>query len=291
MQGIIKLTRWQEFLLFTTVLTLLGGLIAYEVRDETLDWRLFAVLIANLAAMAYAFMINDIEDAEDDAHEAARGSRNPITTGEVTKRQGWSAAILMVIVALTGYWLGGINAFVTGVVILVLAHLYSWKPIRLKALPLVDILSHANFLAMLLFLAAFFVYTTDIGEIWILAVGTFLISAYGQLWNQVRDYEADRAAGLKNTASVLGLSVTQMLAHASIFGFLSSVLISIYLGFFPLWLALVLLIATPIVLYLGRHNTTDMRGSETEDFVGKTQEQWLIIFVLVLLAWLTEAFL
>jgi 4-hydroxybenzoate polyprenyltransferase len=278
-------------LLFTTVLTLLGGLIAYGVRDESLDWRLFAVLVANLAAMAYAFMINDIEDAEDDAHEAARGSRNPITTGEVTRQQGWMAAVLMVVVALVGYWLGGINAFVTGVVILVLAHLYSWKPIRLKALPLVDILSHASFLAMLLFLAAFFIYSTDIGEIWILAIGTFLISAYGQLWNQVRDYEADRAAGLKNTASVLGQSLTQMLAHASIFGFLGTVLISIYLGFFPLWLAFVLLIATPIVLYLGRHNTTDMRGSETEDFVGKTQEQWLIVFILVLLAWLIEAFL
>lgn len=290
MQGIIKLTRWQEFLLFTTVLTLVGGLVAYEVRDETLDWRIAAVLIANLAAMAYAFMINDIEDAEDDAHQAERGSRNPITMGEVSKQQGWIAAIAMVIVALIGYWLGGTTVFITGIVILVLAHLYSWKPVRLKALPIVDILSHANFLAMLLFLAAFFIYSTDIGEIWILAVGTFLISAYGQLWNQVRDFEADRAAGLKNTASILGKSLTQILAYGAIIGFITSVLISIYLGFFPIWLALVFLIATPVVLYLGRHNTTDMRGSETDDFVGKTQEQWLIIFIVVLLAWLVEAF-
>lgn len=291
LNAILKLTRWREFLLFTAVLTWLGGLAAYQMRDATLDWRLFVVLLANFAAMGYAFAINDIEDADDDAHEVERGSRNPITSGELSKQLGWFVSAGLAIFALFGYALAGKNVLIIGVIILVLAHLYSWHAVRLKALPLVDILSHAMFLSMLLFLAAFFIYSTDLGELWVMALGTFLISAYGQLYNQVRDYDADRAAGLKNTASILGKTVTMVLAYSSMVGFVVSIIVSVIQGVFPLWLAPVLIIATPVVLYLGRKNTKDMRGSETDDPMAKLQEQWLLIFNIVLITWLIEAFI
>lgn len=287
LSAILKLTRWREFLLFTAILTLLGGLTAHQQHDSvTLDWRLVVVLLANFASMAYAFMINDIEDAEDDAHEAERGDRNPITSGELSKQIGWYAAIGMAVLALIGYALAGTSTLLIGILILVLAHLYSWKPVRLKGLPLVDILSHALFLSMLLYLAAFFIYSTDLGVLWVLAIGTFLISAYGQLYNQVRDYEADQAAGLKNTASVLGKTVTMILAYSSIAGFVLSLIITAIAGVFPLWLGVVLVVSGALVLYVGRDNTQDMRGTETDDPIARIQEQILLIFTIILLAWL-----
>ena len=290
--SILKLTRWREFLLFTAVLTLVGGLTAHQQHDDVeLDWRLIIVLLANLASMAYAFMINDIEDAEDDAHEAERGDRNPITTGELSKLAGWLAAFGMAVVALVGYALAGLYPLLAGTLILVLAHFYSWKPVRLKGLPLVDILSHALFLSMLLYLAAFFIYSTDLGILWVLAIGTFLISAYGQLYNQVRDYAADRAAGLKNTASVLGKTVTMILAYSSVVGFVLSLVITAIAGVFPLWLGIVLLVAGTLVLYLGRNNNQDMRGTETDDPIARIQEQILLIFTIILLTWLVGIWL
>jgi 4-hydroxybenzoate polyprenyltransferase len=285
LQAVLKLTRWREFLLFTAVLTWLGGLTAYQMRDAQLDAKLFIVLLANLAAMAYAFMINDIEDAADDAHEEGRGSRNPITSGELSKRAGWIAAFGTAILALICYALAGRNVLIIGVIILVLAHLYSWHGVRLKALPIVDILSHAMFLSMLLYLAAFFAYSTHLGELWVMALGTFLVSAYGQLYNQVRDYDSDRAAGLNNTASVLGKKVVMVLAYGSMAGFVLSLVISTFQGVFPLWLGPVLIVAMAVVLYWTRGNMEDMRGTATNDPIAKIQEPFLIIFNVVLISW------
>lgn len=290
LQAILKLTRWQEFLAFTSVLTLLGGLLAHEVRGATLDWRLFAVLIANLCAMAYAFMINDIEDSVDDAHDPARARRNPISSGELSKSAGWAASVAMFVLAGLCYALAGWRVFLVGAAILILSHLYSWHVIRLKAHPLVDILSHALFLSTLLFLAAFFIYSTEIGYLWTMLVGTFMISAYGQLYNQVRDYESDQAAGLNNTASVLGKRVTQILAPGSVVVALICLLIAIFMGAFPIWLLPVLVIIAPIVHFLMRNVKTDMRGSETDDDIALVQREFLTTVNALMLVWLVVAF-
>ncbi|KAB2866072.1 MAG: prenyltransferase [Anaerolineae bacterium] len=288
-QAILKLTRWQEFWAFTSILTWLGGLLAYEVRGATLDWRLFVVFIANMSAMAYAFMINDIEDAVDDTHDPDRARRNPISSGELSKKVGWTASIIMFALSAICYALAGWRTFVVGATILILAHLYSWHLVRLKARPLVDILSHAMFLSTLLFLAAFFIYTTHIGYLWTMVLGTFLISAYGQLYNQVRDYEADRAARLHNTASILGLRITQILAPASVVGALLGFLAAILMGAFPIWL-LPVLIVTIIVVHIALRNVkTDMRGSETDDNIALVQREFLTVVNTLMLVWLIVA--
>lgn len=284
--AILKLTRWREFLPFTSVLSLIGGLVAYQEHRVQLDWRLAVVFMANMCAMAYAFMINDIEDATDDAHDPERGSRNPITAGELSKSVGWTAAVISASLALIGYAIVGSTwTFAVGVLTVLLAHLYSWHYVRLKALPLVDIISHALMLSTLLYLAPFYIYSHDLGDSWVLAIGTFLISAYGQLYNQTRDYEADQAAGLHNTASILGKRITDMLAKGSIVGFILSLVITAIQGIFPLWLAIPFVIAIPIGYVLGKQDT-DMRGQATTDPMALIQLQVLLTFNLTLLMWL-----
>ena len=86
MQAILKLSRWQESIPFVIPLTLLGGLMAYRFADVRLDERLLYVLLANILAVIYAFMINDIEDAEDDQKgDPERAKRNVIASGELSK--------------------------------------------------------------------------------------------------------------------------------------------------------------------------------------------------------------
>lgn len=288
---ILKLTRWPEFVPFTTILTWLGGLTAHQVYDAKLDWRLGVMLIANLAAMAYAFMINEIEDAEDDAKDPERAHRNPMVTGELSKQTAWMAASGMVVVAVIAYALCGTLPFIIGLITLALAHLYSWKLVRLKARPVIDIISHALMLSTLLYLAPFYIYADNLGTLWSIAVVTFLISANGQLYNQERDFEVDQQAGLHNTASIIGKTFTGYLATGTIIGSILCLIIAIFNDIFPLWLGLIPLISAPVVFFLFRNKTTDMRGSETDDLMGLIQMQLLLIANITLIGWLIAVFI
>lgn len=286
MDKVIKLSRWREHVPFTLPLTLLGGLMAYRLADDVgLDWRLGAVAIANILAVTYAFIINDVEDAEDDKHEAERGARNAISTGELSRSEGLLIGLGMVVLALILYAaVGGIVLWV-GVLNLALAHLYSWKPVRLKALPILDLVSHVLFLSTLLFAAGFLIYDpTPPLAAWLMALSTALFSAYGQLYNQNRDFEADRAAGLKNTASVIGKRATSIASLLALPLAAICALIPVLMGVFPLWLLGVILVASPLVRLVAKGR--DMRGDEASDAIGDVQVQFLLVLNILFGVWL-----
>src|SRR5262245_2010066 len=125
-RGLIRLTRWKEYVPFVVPLTILGALLAARPNNVQLDWRLIAVTLANILAVAYAFMINDIEDAPDDARDPARAARNPISNGEIGVRVGYTACRIVAAVTLILYALGGVWTLGIGIVTLLLSHLYSW---------------------------------------------------------------------------------------------------------------------------------------------------------------------
>src|SRR5262245_2351198 len=167
MRGVVRLTRWREYVPFVIPVTSLGAILAAQAHNTRLDWRLLVTILANILAVGYAFMINDIEDAPDDAREAGRAARNPVANGELTPRQGWVASLTVAAATLVLYGLAGIWPFIIGVLTLALSHCYSWKPIRLKAWPVTDIVSHSLMLSGLLFLAGYFAYGTEPGLVWL----------------------------------------------------------------------------------------------------------------------------
>ena len=87
--------------------------------------------------------------------------------------------MLVAVVTLILYALGGTYAFVIGAVTLVISHLYSWRRVRLKAWPVTDIVSHSLMLSGLLFLAGYFTYGVAPGVIWFASLGVTLFS---ELW-------------------------------------------------------------------------------------------------------------
>src|SRR5215510_402086 len=196
-KGLIRLTRWKEYVPFVIPLTILGALLAARPNNIQLDWRLIVVTLANILAVAYAFMINDIEDAPDDARDPARAARNPISTGEIGVRIGYAACRIVAAITLILYALGGLWPLIIGIVTLLLSHLYSWRPVRLKAWPVTDIVSHSLMLSGLLLLAGYYIYDYEPGIVWFVAAAVTLVSVYGQLYNQLRDFENDKAAGLR----------------------------------------------------------------------------------------------
>ncbi|MBC8171555.1 MAG: UbiA prenyltransferase family protein, partial [Anaerolineae bacterium] len=208
-KGLIQLTRWREHVTFVIPLTILGALLALQNSGGALDWRLIAVTLANILAVAYAFMINDIEDAPDDARDPARAIRNPIASGRIPMRMGYIACGLIALASFLLYLPGGTTVTLIGVATLVLSHLYSWRPVRLKAYPVTDVVSHSLMLSGLLMVAGYYTYHHDPGVVWLVVAAVTLFSVYGQLYNQLRDYAMDKAAGLHNTAIILGEPVTR----------------------------------------------------------------------------------
>jgi 4-hydroxybenzoate polyprenyltransferase len=285
-EGLVKLTRWKEYVPFVIPLTILGALLAAQTNNTSLDWRLVAVTLANILAVAYAFMINDIEDAPDDARDPARAARNPITMGEIGVRFGYAACRLVAAVTLLLYALGGGWVLVIGIVTILLSHLYSWRPVRLKAWPVTDVVSHSLMLSGLLLLAGYYVYHDSPGIVWFVALGATLISVYGQLYNQLRDFAMDKAAGLHNTAIVLGESQTKWLMYFSLALAGLCFVAAIFGGIFPLWLGLVVLVSIPISMFF--RSQTDMRGGAALDASGAVQGQALIILNLIMFSWLGQ---
>ncbi len=290
MRGVIRLTRWREYVPFVIPVTALGSILAAEPNNAALDWRLAVVILANILAVGYAFMINDIEDAPDDAREAARAARNPVACGELTPRQGWVASFGVAALTLVLYGLVGVWPFIIGVLTLALSHLYSWKPIRLKAWPVTDVVSHSLMLSGLLFLAGYFAYGTNPGLVWLVALAATLLSVYGQLYNQLRDYEMDKAAGLFNTAIVVGKRNAQLLMYSSVAMALILMLYAIYVQIIPLWIVSVPLIIAPIFFFV-RLPQTDMRGGASANISGNVQVQFLILANTTIAVWLLAVML
>ncbi len=281
---IARLTRWDEHVLFTVPATLLGVNVALERSDVALDGRVMAILLANVLGVAFAFVVNDIEDAADDRHDPARAAHNVVAAGGLTPRTAWRAAAVVGGLSLVAYALVNERALIVGASVLLLGGLYSWRSVRLKALPVLDVLAHVLMLSSLLFLGGYVAYARLASAIWPVAVGVGLISAYGQLYNQLRDYAQDRAAGLHNTASVLGPHGTRRAMYGALAAAVASLLLALLRGLIPGWFALVIVLLSPVVLLF--RTGRDMRGSRAINASGSLQTGAMALATLGMLVWL-----
>lgn len=208
LRGIWQLTRFKEYVSFVIITTLLGA----AAGQGSFSWLLIRVLVANWLAVGFAFMINDVEDAPDDALDPAKVLRNPISAGVLSPRIGRLLSYVVAALAALLYAAVGLGPFIAGLACLILAYLYSWRPIRLKAIPIADLISHAALLAGLQFLTAYLAFGGGPAWQWVFPLGLVLaISLYGQLFNELRDFDGDLKAGVTHTASYIGPRATHQL--------------------------------------------------------------------------------
>jgi 4-hydroxybenzoate polyprenyltransferase len=83
--------------------------------------------------VAFAFIINDVEDAPDDALNTAKVKRNPVSAADLLARTGRLASFCVAITAGLVFAILGIWPFIYGLSCLVVAYLYSWRLVRLKS--------------------------------------------------------------------------------------------------------------------------------------------------------------
>lgn len=232
-----RLTRFKEYASFVVITTLLGA----AAGHGSLRWPLVIVLAANWLAVGFAFMINDVEDAPDDALSPDKARRNPVASGDLSRRNALLLCSVVAVLATILYASLGLGPFVTGMACLALAYLYSSRRIRLKATPVADLASHALLLAGMQFLCAYL--TFDGGTIpqWASPLALVLaISLYGQLFNELRDFDGDLAAGVTHTASFLGRRRAHSLMMAWLVVGLTAAAVSVLIvRLVPFWVILV----------------------------------------------------
>ena len=233
-RGLIRLTRYRDYLAFVTITTLMGAIAA----DASLSWKLILVLLANQLAVGFAFMINDVEDAEDDAINPAKLNRNPVSCALVSRRDGYIYSFIVAGFAVIAFAFLGWVPFIFGIISLLTGFFYSWKPVRLKNIFLVDMISHCFMLAGLQYLPAFYSFQnqmTNKGLFPLLFVICF--SLYGELFNELRDLEHDLKAGLRHTAAILGHKATfRLMVGIALIGVVAGVISLFFVDLLPVWL-------------------------------------------------------
>ncbi len=231
-------------ILFYIVLVFLGWMAA----RVPLDAKFLAGALAMYLVLAFAFIINDIEDREDDAksefkrltiwqtlrlisgtdgtkkpeeeQEKANGGisykrfRNPFAYGIASVTSGYLILLGIAIIALAlSYYAGGLPPIKFALSGLIVGVLYSAKPFRLKSRFPWDGISHAYLLAAVEILY-FLSYPGASFDVWsgILLALAFTNSFAGDLRNEYRDFDEDQENGITNTATYLGKNNTYYLS-------------------------------------------------------------------------------
>ena len=187
---------------------LLGLVMSFKYNPDFKDAAL--VLISLLLYVAYAFAINNCFDVDTDLVNPRKRYKNPIASGELTFKNGIlsSAVIGLLGISLAAFL--GYGELIIYVSMVVLATLYSVPP-RLKAQPILDVVSHGIFFgAMPFFYGAFFDGVITKYEI-VIGSALLLYSFAMELRNHLEDYESDLAANLKTTPIVIGKTLSEKL--------------------------------------------------------------------------------
>jgi 4-hydroxybenzoate polyprenyltransferase len=243
MQNLI--TLWKEYIFprliidiafFFLLLCALGIIVA------RLSFSLPVVIgmIVNYLILVFAFIINDIEDREDDADctyqpmstldnlrlmigmqpsqsktPGVKRFRNIFSNDAVLPETGYLVlTIIAFLVIALSFLAGDLAVVLISIAALIVGFCYSWKGIRLKSLPILDLLSHSFLLAGVQVLY-FLVYPGAERSIWgiLMFLAVFFNSLSGDLRNEYRDFEEDQRHGIKNTSTYLGKNLTYILSN------------------------------------------------------------------------------
>jgi 4-hydroxybenzoate polyprenyltransferase len=290
--GLAKLTRFNEYVYFVVITTMLG----IAAAEGAFQWRLIVLLVANWLAVSFGFMINDIEDAPDDAFSEKNYNRNPVSSGLILPRTAWVATLSIGIISASLFAIAGFWPFVFGMVNLTLGLLFSIKSVQLKMVAVVDLLAHGLLLAGLPFLSAFSAFSPALNRTWIWPfIFVMCISIYYELHDEIQDYSRERPSRRRQTTLLLGEKTTNSLMTALvILGVFSGVLSFFWINLIPAWVLLVML-----VLVIALVSPTLMRSqrdkSSRNSVLGLIKRQVelaaaLALILNFLIPWLAEMF-
>ncbi|WP_346766025.1 UbiA family prenyltransferase [Thermococcus sp. M39] len=170
----------------------------------------FMVLMSLILYVAYAFAINNCFDVDTDLINPLKRNKNPIANGELSFGMGILSSVAIAVLGILFAAFLSYGELLIYVSMILLATLYSAPP-RLKAQPILDVLSHGIFFGAMPFLYG--AYFDGVLTKYEIAIGLALLfySFSMELRNHLEDYESDLKANLRTTPIVIGKSLSEKL--------------------------------------------------------------------------------
>jgi 4-hydroxybenzoate polyprenyltransferase len=245
-KGLAKLTRFSEYGYYVIVPSLLGVAAAMG----SFSWQLLMVLLANWMAVGFTYMVNDIEDAPDDAFSNNRVNINPISSGLIAPKTARIATLMMGLLAALVFAGLGFWPFIFGMISLTFGFLYSVKYVQLKSIAFFDIVIHSLLLSGLPFLCGYFSFTSRLNRVWFWPfVFVVAIHIYLQLQHDVNDLRRKSKGKKGRTVAHLGeRSVTSLMIATAILGAFAGIVTFFLIDVIPSWV--VLMMAILAVLFI-----------------------------------------
>jgi len=172
---------------------------------NTLIYRALRFTVTIILYLAFTFSINNCFDIKCDAHKGVKVKRNPIAAGRITFREGLILSLCTASVGsvLSYLWFDE-NCFLIYLTMLLLSGAYSAPPLRLKSVPMMDLLSHSLFFGSLLYLYGLLSNGGINLQEASLAASISLYSIILELRNHLEDYEADLNSETRTTVCYMG---------------------------------------------------------------------------------------
>jgi 4-hydroxybenzoate polyprenyltransferase len=161
-----------------------------------------SLVLGSFALTAHIFVFNDWAGHESDLRDPQRAPQGFDVEG-ISRKEVAGAATVLLVVAAAALAAAGAAAFAIGAAIAGLGLLYSGSPVLGKSTPLASTLNHLAGGTLHFLLGYTLVHQIDLKGI---AIGSFfgLVFAAGHLNQEVRDYDGDRASGIRTNAVVFG---------------------------------------------------------------------------------------
>lgn len=161
--------------------------------------RTVIVFLANLFLTAFVYAFNDVEDAADDYRILEKRKRNPIANGDLTRTQGYLISFLLLLIGLFLLLIISPLVFFLGLVLALVGFFYSWKPVRFKSMPFIDLISHVICLGVLQFFVTYLTFRSF--DLFVIPFLMIIIpfSLMVEIFFELRDSNVDKKTNIRNT--------------------------------------------------------------------------------------------
>lgn len=165
--------------------------------------------------LAFSFSINNCFDANCDALQKEKLVNNPVARGSISFKESLILSLCMAVAGLLLAYLWFRSCFLPYFSLVLLAGTYSAPPLRLKSIPLVDLISHGLFFGALLYFYGHIVASGNLSyEAILIGMLIFIYSATLELRNHIEDIQTDLSSGTRTTACWLGYEKSRRLLEA-----------------------------------------------------------------------------
>ena len=185
-------------------LVLIFPLIFLISPQNLFSYKTIVVFLANVFLTAFIYVFNDVEDAEDDYHDLKKRERNPIANGELTKKQGYLISFSFLFIGLSLLFTISYLVFLVGFALVSVGLAYSWKPMRLKSIPIIDIVSHAIALGVLQLSTTYLAFRSFNLQFISLLMIIMPFSMGVDILQELRDFKIDKKTKINNIVQKFG---------------------------------------------------------------------------------------